>query len=88
METILAIWSWLSGHKDLALELLGLASALAWAVAKATPSSWDNRLMDKVQWLLDLLSLSHRAKRAGEEALAANPPKGVEEIVGGPREIQ
>lgn len=74
-------------NKDLVLEVLGAFTVFAWVVAKVTPNTWDNKLVARLQQVLDLLSLSNRAKAAGDKAVTENPPKGIEGISGGPREI-
>ena len=82
--------TWLLDNKELILEVIGAASALALIFAKLTKSKTDDKVVAWIQWGLDKVSLNpvRKAEEAGDKAVKANPAKGPMGFLGEAEEIE
>jgi hypothetical protein len=71
------------------LEVVGAASALALVLSKLTKNKKDDTVVAWFIWLLDQVALNPKrlAEKAGEDALEASPPEGLDGLLGKPKDL-
>ena len=82
--------TWLLDNKELLLEVIGAASALALIFAKLTKNKTDDKIVGWIQWGIDKVALNpvRKAEKLGEKAVKANPAKGPMGFLGEAEEVE